>query len=74
MELRQGLIDLLTLEFNEEFNNAFFMSLSKGLNMISLPLMSQTPLNARSFSEKIGATIVVQLEKKARRFVGWTPD
>ncbi|MBI1926047.1 nuclear transport factor 2 family protein [Candidatus Poribacteria bacterium] len=58
----------------EDFSHAFFMSLSEGLNMISLPLKSQTPFTARSFAKEIGATMVIKLDEKRQRFVGFTLD
>ncbi len=58
----------------EDFSHVFFMSLSEGLNMISPPLKPQTPQTARAFAKELGATVVIQLDEKAQRFVGFTPD
>ncbi len=61
-------------EPSEDFSNVFFMSLSEGLNMVSLPLKPQTPHTARSFAKEIGATVVIQLDVERQRFVGFTLD
>ncbi len=58
----------------EDFSHVFFMSLSEGLNMISLPLKPQTPFTARSFAKEIGATVVIKLDEVRQRFVGFTLD
>ena len=58
----------------EDFSNVFFMSLSPGLNMISLPLEPQTPYKARSFAEMLSATTVIKLDEMRQRFVGFTLD
>ena len=54
--------------------NVFDVALNKGLNMISLPLMSNEPDTARSFMEKTGATMIIQLDADAQRFIGWTAN
>ena len=51
--------------------SAFNMQLSAGLNMISLPLMSDVPYTARSFMEKLGATIVIEYNPSVSSFVGF---
>jgi hypothetical protein len=51
---------------------AFNMQLSAGLNMISLPLMSDVAYTARSFMEKLGATIVIELNPLVSSFIGFT--
>jgi len=57
----------------EDFSNVFFMELTPGLNMVSLPLKPQTPYTARSLAEEIGATVVVAYDEAQGRFVGFTP-
>ncbi|MFC1715294.1 FlgD immunoglobulin-like domain containing protein [Candidatus Poribacteria bacterium] len=57
----------------EDFSNVFFMELTAGLNMLSLPLKPQTPYTARSLAEEIGATVVIQYDEALGRFVGFTP-
>jgi len=58
----------------KDYSNVFFMTLSPGLNMISLPLEPQTPYTARSLAEKLSATAVIKLDETRQKFVGWTPD
>ena len=58
----------------EKASYAFSTSLSKGLNMISVPLKPESPMNARSLADKVGATAVIALDAADQRFVGWTPD
>jgi hypothetical protein len=50
------------------------MSLGPGLNMVSLPLKPITPYTARSFAEMLSATVVIKLDEKRQRFVGFTLD
>ena len=57
----------------EGYDNVFFMNLSSGLNMISLPLEPIDPHTARSFAEEIGATVVIKYDTMIGRFVGFTP-
>ncbi len=54
--------------------NVFNVALDKGLNMISLPLMPNEPDTARSFMEKTGATMIIELDAAAQRFIGWTAN
>jgi len=42
--------------------------------MISLPLKPATPYTARSFAETLFATVVIQLDERTQRFVGFTLD
>jgi len=58
----------------EDFSNVFFMNLTAGLNMISLPLKPITPYTARSFAEELSATTVITLDEARQRFVGFTND
>jgi predicted ester cyclase len=58
-------------EPTEDYSNVFFMSLTPGLNMISLPLEPITPYTARSFAEEIGATVVIKYDEELHRFVGF---
>ena len=50
------------------------MQLSAGLNMISLPLMSDEPYTARSFMEKLGAPIVIEYDSSVSSFIGFTAN
>ena len=54
--------------------NAFTMQLGAGLNMISLPLMSDVPYTARSFMEKLGATVVIEYDPSVSSFIGFTEN
>ncbi len=54
--------------------SAFNMQLSAGLNMISLPLMSDEPYTARSFMEKLGATVVIEYNPSISSFIGFTAN
>ncbi|MBM3241627.1 T9SS type A sorting domain-containing protein [Candidatus Poribacteria bacterium] len=58
----------------KDYSNVFFMPLTPGLNMVSLPLEPQTPYTARSFAEKLSATTVITIDEKRQRFVGFTLD
>ena len=64
----------LTSEIVEDFSNVYVVSLSRGLNMVSIPLKPTTPMTARSLAEMIGATTVIALDEVRQEFVGWTPD
>ena len=57
----------------KDYSNVFFMTLSPGLNMISLPLEPPTPYTARSFAQEIGATVVIRYDTIAKKFVGFVP-
>ena len=57
----------------DAFSNTYTVSLSKGLNIISLPLAPKTPLTAKGLVEMTGATTVITLDAEAQRFVAWTP-
>ena len=52
----------------------FDMHLSTGLNMISLPLMPDKPYTARSFMEKLDATIVIEYNPSVSGFIGFTAN
>ena len=54
--------------------SVYFASLSQGLNMLSVPLKPDTPMNARSLAKLVGATAVITLDAANQRFAGWTPD
>ena len=57
-----------------DYSNVFFMNLSAGLNMISLPLEPQESFTARSFAEMLDATVVIEYDADRGRFVGFIPD
>ena len=58
----------------EDFGNIFSMHLSKGLNLLSVPLKPTAHMTARSLAVKIGATTVVTLDAAKQTFVAWTPN
>ena len=72
---RHGFIArLATKEVSDEYANIFNLKLSKGLNMLSLPLATQKPVNARALTGLTGSTMVIALDAENQRFVGWTPN
>ena len=72
---RYGIMEQLMAKPPEgDFSNVFFLSLSEGLNMISLPLKPITPYTARTFAKEVFATTVIQLDEERQRFVGFTSD
>ena len=50
----------------------FTVMLEAGLNMISIPLMPAEPYTAKSLSEMLGATVVIQLDAATQSFTGYT--
>ena len=59
---------------SDYFGNAYTVTLSKGLNMISVPLAPPKPMNARLLAGIAGATTVITLDAENQRFIGWTPN
>ena len=55
------------------FANSYTVTLSKGLNMLSVPLAPPTPMNARSLAGIAGATTVITLDAAKQKFIAWTP-
>ena len=58
----------------ESYSNAYTVTLSKGLNMISVPLASPTPMTAKSLVSIAGATTIITLDIASQKFVPWTPS
>ncbi|MDE0684687.1 MAG: T9SS type A sorting domain-containing protein, partial [Candidatus Poribacteria bacterium] len=58
----------------DDFGSTFFMHLSKGLNMLSVPLKPTVHTTARSLAVKMGATTVITLDTANQQFVAWTPN
>ncbi len=56
------------------FGNAYTVKLTKGLNMLSVPLAATTPMNAKDLVALAGATTVITLDAENQRFIGWTPS
>ena len=72
---RHGFIARLgTEEVSTAFSNAYTVTLSKGLNMLSVPLATPKPMNARALAGIAGATTVITLDAQSQRFVAWTPS
>ena len=72
---RHGFIARLgTEEESDTFSNAYTVKLSKGLNMLSVPLASAKPMTAKSLAGIAGATVVIALDAENQSFVGWTPS
>ncbi|MCY4401942.1 MAG: T9SS type A sorting domain-containing protein [Candidatus Poribacteria bacterium] len=70
---RHGFVgSLTTQEVSDYFSNVFNITLTKGLNMLSLPLASPKPMTAKSLAGIAGATVVIALDAANQRFVGWT--
>ena len=58
----------------ESYSNAYTVTLSKGLNMLSVPLAPPKPMTAKSLVALTGATTIITLDSATQRFVAWTPD
>ena len=72
---RHGFIAKLTSkEEAESYSNAYTVTLSKGLNMVSVPLAPPTPMTAKSLVAMAGATTIIKLDAPSQQFVAWTPD
>ena len=56
------------------FSNVYTVSLSKGLNMLSVPLAPPSPMTAKTLTALTGATTVITLDAATQRFVAWTPS
>ena len=57
----------------DHFGNTYTVTLSKGLNMLSMPLAPPTPMNAKSLVAMTGATTIIMLDAPNQRFIAWTP-
>ena len=57
-----------------DFGTIFSMHLSKGLNMLSVPLKPTVQMTARSLAVKTGATAVITLDAANQAFWAWTPN
>ena len=72
---RHGFIARLGTEAeSDHFGNAYHVTLAKGLNMISVPLMPPKAMSAKTLAAMSGATTVITLDSAKQLFVGWTPD
>ncbi len=71
---RHGFIARLADEaVSTHFGNNYTVTLSKGLNMLSVPLAPPTPMNAKSLVAMTGATTIITLDAENQRFIAWTP-
>ena len=72
---RYGFVGRPTPQPNgEDFGKTFSMRLSKGLNMLSVPLKPTVHMTARSLAVKTGATTVITLDAANQAFLAWTPN
>ena len=72
---RYGFIGRPNTQSNrEDFGSTFSMHLSKGLNMLSVPLKPTVHMTARSLAVKTGATTVVTFDTANQKFLAWTPN
>ena len=72
---RHGFIAKLgTKAESDYFRNTYTVTLSKGLNMISLPLTPPKPMTAKALVAMTGATTVITLDAARQHFVAWTPN
>ncbi len=63
-----------TQAVSDHYGNVFNVTLTKGLNMLSLPLASPKPMTAKSLVGITGANVVIALDAANQRFIGWTPS
>ncbi|MDE0688203.1 MAG: T9SS type A sorting domain-containing protein [Candidatus Poribacteria bacterium] len=59
---------------SSHFGNTYTVTLSKGLNMLSVPLAPPTPVTAKSLVAMAGATTIIRFDASNQKFVAWTPD
>ena len=58
----------------DHFGNTYTVTLSKGLNMLSVPLTPSTPMTAKALVALTGATTIIRLDSANQSFVAWTPS
>ena len=61
------------VEAAEPPGNVYTVTLSQGLNMISVPLAPPEPMNAKALASMTKATTVITLDSAKQRFTAWTP-
>ncbi|MCG9130533.1 T9SS type A sorting domain-containing protein [Candidatus Poribacteria bacterium] len=59
---------------SDYFGNVYNVTLTKGLNMLSVPLAPITPMTAKTLVALTGATTVIKLDAASQQFVAWTPS
>ena len=66
---RHGFIAKLTSQAEaESYSNTYTATLSKGLNMISVPLAPIRPTTAKSLVALTGATTIIKLDAASQQF------
>ena len=72
---RHGFIARLVDEaVSDHFGNTYTVTLSKGLNMLSVPLAPWAPMTAKSLVALTGATTIITLDAPMQAFIAWTPS
>ena len=72
---RHGFIARPTTEAEStHFGNFYTATLTKGLNMLAVPLATPTPMTAKTLAALTGATTVIALDAASQQFVAWTPS
>ena len=72
---RHGFIAKLSTKAEKtHFSNAYTVTLSKGLNLLSVPLAPRKPMTAKSLVAMTGATTIIMFDVPNQKFVAWTPD
>ena len=72
---RHGFIARLTTETeSNHFGNVYTVTLSKGLNILSVPLAPPKPITAKTLVAMSGATTIIQMDAVNQRFIAWTPS
>ena len=56
------------------FGNTYTVTLSKGLNILSVPLAPPKPITAKTLVAMAGATTIIQMDAVNQRFIAWTPE
>ena len=59
---------------SDHFANTYTVTLSKGLNMLAVPLAPPTPMTAKALVAITGATTIITLDAANQNFVAWTPS
>ena len=59
---------------SNHFGNFYTVTLSKGLNMLSVPLTPPKPMTAKSLVAMTGATTIIRLDAATQEFIAWTPS
>ena len=72
---RHGFIAKLSTKAERtHFSNTYTVTLSKGLNMLSVPLAPPRPMTAKSLVAMTGATTIIAFDAPNQRFIAWTPS